>query len=217
MEVSAHSAVQECDDLPAGTGCGGRELAAAGAAGDLLIYSPRYRLRVVRIGGNIGKAGLLRRRRATGQLPEVFHGHGAGTVGISAEGGTGHQALFSGPQSRFIEVVGGFNIREGVSRGRLWRAVRAPQEGQNLRLTASCARRKFAVTGAAGDLLIHSPLNRVRKVVAGLSSVKLPMVRVDAETVKPARARLSTLTVTLGIWSGNAWTGTLLPERASFR
>lgn len=159
--------MQEGDNLPAGTGRAGREVAAASSAGDFVVYRPRYGLRIVRIGGNIGEVGLCGRRGASCRLPQVFHGHGAGTIGVRSEVRTGHQTLFSGSQSRLIEVIGGFNIREGIRRCRLRGTVRALQEGQNLRLTASCAGREGGRAGAASDFLLRSPQNRVSVVVIG--------------------------------------------------
>ena len=57
-----HSAVEESHNLPTGASSGGAERGLAGAAGDVFLYCPRDSLRVIRIGGHIGKAGLARGR-----------------------------------------------------------------------------------------------------------------------------------------------------------
>ena len=128
LNLLPHSAIEEGDNLSTGTGSGGGKVTAARSAGNLVLYRPRYSLRIVRIGGNVGEAGLCGRRGASSRLPQVFHGHGAGTIGVRSEGRTGHQTLFRGPQRGLVEVISGFNIREGIRRCRLWRAVSAPQE-----------------------------------------------------------------------------------------
>lgn len=119
LNLLPHSAIEEGDNLSTGTGSGGGEVTAARSASNLVLYRPCYSLRIVRIGGNVGEAGLCRRRGASSHFLEVFYGHSAGTIGVCSKGGAGHQTLFSGPQSRLIEVISGFNIREGIRRCRL--------------------------------------------------------------------------------------------------
>ena len=108
--------MQEGDNLPTGAGSSGGEVIAACSAGDFILYRPRHSLRVVGAGGNIGKISLISGHGASRRFPHIFHRHGTGTVCICAEGGTGHQTLFSGPQSRFIKIIGSLNIGEGIRR-----------------------------------------------------------------------------------------------------
>ena len=98
--------MKEGGNLPAGTGRVGREVAASCAAGNLLLHGPSHSLRIVRAGGNIVKLSIVGSRRTSRRFPHIFHRHGAGAVCICVEGGAGHQALFSGPQSRFIKIIG---------------------------------------------------------------------------------------------------------------
>ena len=167
--------MKEGDNLPASTGSGGREVTAARSAGNFVLYRPSHSLRVVGIGGNIGKISLASGRGASRRFPHVFHRHGAGTVYIWSKGGTRHKTLFSGPQSRLIEVIGGFNICKRIRCCRLRRAVSAPQESQNLRLAASRAGGECGLTGAAGDVFFNRPSYCVRKVVACLYISKIPL------------------------------------------
>ena len=91
-----HSAIQERNNLPTGIGRVRREVAAARSAGNLILYRSRYSLRILRIGGSIGVAGVCGRRGVSCRFLQVFHSHGAGTIGVCSEVRTGHQALFSG-------------------------------------------------------------------------------------------------------------------------
>lgn len=50
--------MQEGDNLPAGTGSGGREVTATRSAGDFILYCPSHSLRIVRAGGNIVKLSI---------------------------------------------------------------------------------------------------------------------------------------------------------------
>lgn len=140
-------------------------MTATRSTGDFVLYRPRHNLRIVGIVGSIGKISLANRRGAFSRFPHISHCHDAATVYICAEGETGHQALFSGPQSGLVEVVGGFN--KGFSCCRIWGAVSAPRVGQNLSLTASCAQRGCGLVGANSDTLVYHPLYRIRTAVAG--------------------------------------------------
>ena len=124
-------------------------------------------MRIVGVSENIGKISLASGRGASSRFPNVVHRHGAGTVCICVESGTGHQTLFSGPQSYFIKIIGGLNVGEWVIVCRRWGAASAPQENQNLRLTASCVGGERGLAGAAGDILFNRPLYCVHEVVAG--------------------------------------------------
>ena len=86
-----------------------KKVTATRSTGDFVLYRPRHNLRIVGIVGSIGKISPANRRGPSSRFPHISHCHGAGTVCIYAEGETGHQALFSGPQSGLVEVVGGFN------------------------------------------------------------------------------------------------------------
>ena len=174
-DLFSHSAIQKRNNLPTGTGCGGREITVTGSACDVLLNCPSHSLRIVCIGRNVIKIGFASRRRASRRFPHIFHSHGSGTIGVCAKGGTGHKPLFSGPQSRLIEVIDGFNICKRIRCCRLRRAVSAPQESQNLRLAASRAGGECGLTGAAGDVFFNRPLYCVRKVVACLYISKIPL------------------------------------------
>ena len=106
--------MQEGDNLPTGTDSGGGEVIAARPAGDFFLYRPSHSLRIVRVAGDISKISLASGRGASCRLPHIFHRHGAGAVCICAGGGPGHQALFSGPQSCFIKIIGTLNIGERI-------------------------------------------------------------------------------------------------------
>ena len=77
--------MKERNNLPAGTGSSGGEVIAACSAGDFVLYRPRYSLRVVGIGGNIGKISLASGRGASSRFPHIFHRHDAGTIGVRSE------------------------------------------------------------------------------------------------------------------------------------
>lgn len=46
-DLFSHSPVQKCNNLPTGTGYGGRETAVTGTAGDILLHGPLNRIREV--------------------------------------------------------------------------------------------------------------------------------------------------------------------------
>lgn len=110
--------MKKSDNLPAGTGGVGRKVTATRSAGDFILYRPRHSLRIVRAGGNIVKLSIVGSRRTSSRFPHIFHRHGAGTIGVRSEGGTGDQPLFSGPQSRFIKIIGSLNVVERIRCGR---------------------------------------------------------------------------------------------------
>ena len=62
----AGSTPQECDGLGAGAACIGRECGLGGALCDTIAYRPSHRVRIVGIGGNIGKGYDVTQRQKLG-------------------------------------------------------------------------------------------------------------------------------------------------------
>ena len=107
--------MQEGDDLSTGAGCIRGELPVARAAGYAVLYRPRYGLRILHIGGNIGKAGVFGGFRTACRFPQVGYSHGAGAGRRRAKNHAGDKTLLVGPDRRFLEAGGDGIRKEGLS------------------------------------------------------------------------------------------------------
>ena len=62
---SLHGACQERCDLRSRAGADGIELSVTNACGDAVLHGPSHGLRIVAVGGNVGKACRTARRGLT--------------------------------------------------------------------------------------------------------------------------------------------------------
>lgn len=160
--------IQKRHNLSTGASAVWAECGLAGARGDAVLHGPRHSLRVIRAGGYIVKLSIVGGRRTSRRFPHILHRGSAGTGRRRTERRTGYHTLFSGPQCGLVIIIGGLDICKGAIDGWLRGTAGPPQEGQNLRPVAGSAGRERGLAGAAGNVLLHSPLYRVGVVIGGL-------------------------------------------------
>ena len=142
-----------------GAGEVGGEDPLAGALGDAPVYGPGHRVGVGCSSGHVVKAGICFHLGTLVGVPQELHRHGPGTGVTGGKGIAVRHALLRGPLAGLVVVAVGIGDIGKGGAGGLWlrRAVKPPQEGDDLPPGAGLLRGEGGGAGARGDADLGRP------------------------------------------------------------